>query len=128
MFFSGKEFFFGQTLPRSVQNTNFFLQILVDGSPKRSWLTKGGKNKKTAATSITSLGESASPAIWISVVLLVIFSMAHMKMSEMIEMPRKLERAFLLVICIYIVLYSLLRLYGRPETDVEFVKYLTPVR
>ena len=43
-------------------------------------------------TSITSFGESLSAlAMWISVVLLVIFSIAHMKMSEMMEIPRKLE-------------------------------------
>ena len=43
-------------------------------------------------TSITSLGESASAlAMWISVVLLVIFSIAHMKMSEIMEIPRKLK-------------------------------------
>ena len=35
--------------------------------------------------------------MWISVVLLVIFSIAHMKMSEMIEIPRKLEMYFLAV-------------------------------
>ena len=36
-------------VPRSVQNTNFFLQILVDGSPKRSWLTIGGKKQKNCS-------------------------------------------------------------------------------
>ena len=56
-------------------------------------MTKSDKFKIRMGTSMTSLGESASAlAMWISVVLLVIFSIAHMKMSEMIEMPRKLEK------------------------------------
>merc|ERR1719234_1190259 len=52
-------------------------------------------------TSITSLGESLSGlAMWISVVLLVIFSIAHMKMSEMIEIPKKLEIYLLTDTCL----------------------------
>ena len=43
-------------------------------------------------TSITSAGALASvPAMWISLVFDVIFSMAHMNTSEMIEMPKKLQ-------------------------------------
>ena len=42
-------------------------------------------------TSITSAGALASvPAMWISLVFDVIFSMAHMNTSEMIEIPKKL--------------------------------------
>ena len=39
-------------------------------------------------------------AMWISVVLLVIFSIAHMKMSEMIEIPKKLEIYLLTDTCL----------------------------
>ena len=44
-------------------------------------------------TSITSAGASESlVAMWISLVLLVIFSIALMNRSEMMEMPRKLSK------------------------------------
>jgi hypothetical protein len=42
-------------------------------------------------TSMTSGSPPSAVAMWIFLVLEVIFSMAHMKISAMIEMPRKLN-------------------------------------